>query len=164
MNNIIPTITRLCAAFVGILWAYIEPNIPFLVLALFAMLVDCFTAYRLNCRLKKKFPTAGADGKLKSSHLSKLVSDMCVVFLAIIFSHVVERICFPHISPLYLPNYVCAIYCLVQFVSVLENESSCNGSKWAQVLQRVLANKVSRHIDISEEELTSLLHGEKKES
>ena len=164
MNNILPHITRLCAAFIGILWAYIEPNIPFLVLALFAMLVDCLTAYRLNCRLKKKFPSAGADGKLKSSHLSKLVSDMCVVFLAIIFANVVERVCFPHLAPLYLPNYVCAIYCLVQFVSVLENESSCNGAKWATLLQRVLANKVSRHIDISEEELTSLLHGEKKES
>ena len=160
MNHILPYITRLCAAFIGILWAYIEPNIPFLVLALFAMLVDCLTAYRLNCRLKKKFPSAGADGKLKSSHLSKLVSDMCVVFLAIIFANVVERVCFPHLAPLYLPNYVCAIYCLVQFVSVLENESSCNGAKWATLLQRVLANKVSRHIDISEEELTSLLKNE----
>ena len=162
MNNIFAHITRLAAAFVGIIWAYVEPNIPFLVLALFAMLVDCFTAYRLNCRLKKKYPTAGADGKLKSSHLSKLVSDMCVVFLAIIFANVVEKVCFPHLAPLYLPNYVCAIYCLVQFVSVLENESSCNGAKWATLLQRILANKVSRHIDISEEDLMKIIHEENK--
>ncbi len=162
MNNLFSSLARIAAAVIGIVWAYIEPTMPFLFLALFAMLLDCYTAYRLNRRIKKKYPKASADGKLKSSHLSKLVSDMVVVFSAIIMAHLVEKWCFPHLAPVYLPQYVCAIFCVVQFVSILENESSCNGKPWARVAQKIVANKVSRHL-LDGDDLTQMMKDAKKE-
>lgn len=146
MDDIVSYLTRIGAVVVGLLWAYIEPNIPFLMLALFAMLLDCYSAFRLNRRIKKYYPKASADGKLKSSHLSKMVSDMVIIFAAIIMAHLIERYCFPHLMPIYLPNYVCAVFCAVQIVSILENESSCNGKPWARLAQKIVANKISRHL------------------
>ena len=43
--------------------------------------------------------------------------------------------------------------CFWQFWSILENESSCNGAKWAIVLQKILVDKTSRHFDINLDDL-----------
>ena len=37
----------------------------------------------------------------------------------------------------------------------LENESSCNGAKWAKTLQKILIDKTERHFDIDLSELDS---------
>jgi hypothetical protein len=31
---------------------------------------------------------------------------------------------------------------------VLENKSSCNGSRWAKVLQKIMIDKTERHYDV----------------
>lgn len=162
MENFLSYLTRLGAVVVGVIWAYIEPTVPFLMLALFAMLLDCYSAFRLNRRIKKMYPKVSADGKLKSSHLSKLVSDMVIVFAAIIMAHLIEKNCFPHLMPIYLPNYVCAIFCVVQIVSILENESSCNGKPWARLAQKIVANKISRHL-LDGEDFEQMMRESKEE-
>ena len=50
---------------------------------------------------------------------------------------------------LHLANYLAAIYCAVQFVSILENESTCNGAAWARVVQKIVADKTDRHFDFN---------------
>lgn len=160
--NVLNFLSRVAAVIAGIIWAYIEPTLPFILLALFAMLIDCYTAWRLNCRIKRRFPNASADGKLKSSHLSKLVSDMVIVFAAILMAHLIEQLCFPHLMPIYLPNYVCSVFCAIQFVSVLENESSCNGKPWARIVQKIVANKISRHI-LDGDDLQQMIRETKEE-
>ena len=45
------------------------------------------------------------------------------------------------------------MYCLVQFVSILENESTCNGATWAKVLQKIVADKTDRHFNVRLDEL-----------
>ena len=46
-------------------------------------------------------------------------------------------------------HFRAAIYCAVQFVSILENESTCNGAAWARVVQKIVADKTDRHFDFN---------------
>ncbi len=43
----------------------------------------------------------------------------------------------------------------MQFLSVLENESSENGQTWARALQKILVNKAARHFDIDPADLAT---------
>lgn len=156
MQNIIPTLTRWLAGLVGILWCWIEPTVPFIFTCAFAVLIDCFTAWRLNRRIRKKYSKEVADGKLKSSHMSKMISDLVVVFLCIVLAHHVDISLLAHWGGIHLANYVAAVFCLTQIVSILENESSCNGATWAIVAQKILADKTNRHLEIDITEFEKL--------
>ena len=57
--------------------------------------------------------------------------------------------------PVDLTKVAAGAICFWQLWSILENESSCNGSKWAKILQRVLVDKTSRHFDIDLSELNT---------
>lgn len=148
MNHIIPLLTRIAAALIGILWCWIEPALPYARICVLAVLIDCLTAWRLNRRIRATYSKEVADGKLKSSHMSKMISDLIVVFLCIILAQHVDGTILGHLGGIHLGSYVAAIFCLTQFVSILENESSCNGATWAIVMQKVLADKTERHIEV----------------
>lgn len=148
MNQLIPHLSRLVAAVVGLLWCWVEPTIPFVVICAFAVLVDMVTAWRLNRRIRARYSSVAADGKLKSRHMSRMISDLVVVFFCIVLAHHIDTTLLVHLGGIHLANYVAAVFCLVQFVSILENESSCNGSTWAVVLQKFLADKTFRHLEI----------------
>lgn len=156
MQNILPTLTRWLAAGVGIVWCYIEPTLPFILICAFSVLTDCLTAWRLNRRIRKAYSKEVADGKLKSSHMFKMISDLVVVFLCIILAANVDEILLAHWGGIHLANYVAAIFCLTQIVSILENESSCNGSTWAIYAQKILADKTARHLEIDINEFKEL--------
>lgn len=49
---------------------------------------------------------------------------------------------------MYLANIAAGAFCMVQVISILENESSCNDAKWGKVLQKILIDKTKRHLDI----------------
>lgn len=55
--------------------------------------------------------------------------------------------------PIDLTKVAAGAICFWQLWSILENESSCNGSKWARMLQKILVDKTSRHFDIDLSEL-----------
>lgn len=154
------TPTHTVAAIIGVIWCYIQPNINFVAVCFAALLLDCFTAWRCNRRIYSKYREAikhnkkcTADGKLKSRKMAKMVQDFSVLILAIFLASLVEKTLLGHLAPLYLANYLSAIYCVVQFISILENESTCNGAAWARVLQKILADKTERHLNINIEEL-----------
>lgn len=162
MNTIVSSIQnffpRCCAAVLGFLWAYLEPTVPYALLCVFAVMLDCLTAYRLNRRIKRLLPNAKTDGKLKSARMSKMISDLTVVWLCILLAVGVDDKLLGHLGNLHLGQYVAAIFVLCTSVSILENESSCNGAVWARAVQKVVTSKVSRHLDIDEEELEKLLN------
>jgi len=162
MNTIVSFIQnffpRCCAAVLGFLWAYLEPTVPYALLCVFAVMLDCLTAYRLNRRIKRLLPNAKTDGKLKSARMSKMISDLTVVWLCILLAVGVDEKLLGHLGNLHLGQYVAAIFVLCTSVSILENESSCNGAVWARAVQKVVTSKVSRHLDIDEEELEKLLN------
>lgn len=51
MQTILPYITRFIAAAIGLLWCYIEPSLNYIGVCFFALLLDCYTAWRLNRRI-----------------------------------------------------------------------------------------------------------------
>lgn len=160
--KVFTSVPRLIACSVGILWAHISPTLPYALICVFAVILDCITAYRLHRRIALNFPKSGADGKLKSSHMSRMVSDLLVVWLCMLLARELDYTLLSHLGVLHLDQYVGVLFCSCQFVSILENESSCNGAAWAKVAQRFLANKVSRHIEMSETAFEELLNERRK--
>lgn len=160
-NGMVSSLPRLLAVAGGILWVYLEPTLPYALICVLAVFIDFITAWRLNRRIRIKYPNAGADGKLKSQHMSKMIADLLIVWLCIILANVVDNHLLAHLGGLHLGQYVAAIFVLCTAVSILENESSCNGSTWAKLLQKVVADKVSRHIDVNKEELEKIIESAK---
>lgn len=156
-QNLFGSLPRIIACLLGVLWAYVEPTLHYEAICVFAVLLDCLTAYRLNRRIKQRYPHAKTDGKLKSARMSKMITDLVMVWLCILLAMNVDNQLLPHFGGLHLAQYVAAIFVLCTVVSILENESSCNGSTWARVVQKFVTSKVSRHLDLSEEEILELM-------
>ena len=73
--------SRLLFFLIGAVWGLLEPTVPFAGICLFAILVDCFTAYRLGKRVKKLNPkTKTDDGKVRSSYARRMFYTLCVVY------------------------------------------------------------------------------------
>ena len=160
MQTLVPNITRLIAAAMGLLWCYIEPSLNYICVCFFALLLDCYTAWRLNRRIYsryreaiKKNPKCQIDGKLKSKKMTKTWQDFSVLILSIFLATAIDTIVLDYMNPLHLANYIAALYCGVQFVSILENESTCNGSAWARVMQKIVADKTERHFNVKLKDL-----------
>lgn len=161
-----PALSRMVGGLVAAIWCTISPSLGFFYICAFAVAVDCMTAFRLNRRIKRTYSAKVADGKLKSSHMSKMITDLLIVFMCIVFAYQVDHVILAHLGDLHLASYVAAVFCGVEFVSILENESSCNGKRWAKILQQFLQDKTSRHLSISEEEFEKykkILKGEDSE-
>ena len=145
--------SRVFLFLIGALWGLLEPTIPFAGICLFAILVDCVTAYRLGKRVKAQNPKAAADeAKFRSNYARRMFYTLCIVYACTILGWLIDTHMFPF-ADLYLASFISGGFCLVQLLSILENESSCNDARWAKVLQKVLVNKAARHLDIEPEDL-----------
>ncbi|MDR1224075.1 MAG: phage holin family protein [Tannerella sp.] len=132
---------------IGALLGYLKPTVPFALICLAAVVLDCFSAWQLSKRVRKKYPDAN-DGKFKSKYASRVFSAIVKVYTLIVLAWFIDRIIIPTEAGWYLPNIVAGMFCFVQIWSFLENESSENGAKWARVLQRIMVNKAERHFDV----------------
>ena len=160
MQTAAPTITRIIAGLIGVLWCYIEPSLNYIAVCFFALILDCYTAWRCNRRIYtryreaiKRTPKCKMDGKLRSKKMAKMVQDFSVLIMAIFLAVIIDNDLLAHMGELHLANYLAVIYCSVQFVSILENESTCNGAAWARVMQKIVADKTERHFNIKLKEL-----------
>lgn len=147
--------SRVVLFVVGAVWGLLEPTIPFAGICLFAILMDCFTAYRLGRRVKKQKPNLAADeAKFRSSYARRMFYTLCIIYACTVLGWLIDTYMYPFVD-LYLANFISGGFCLVQLLSILENESSCNDARWAKVLQKVLVNKAARHLEIDAEDLIS---------
>ena len=160
MQAAAPTITRIVAGLIGILWCYIEPSLNYIGVCFLALVLDCYTAWRCNRRIYSRYreaikrnPKCKMDGKLRSKKMAKMVQDFSVLIMAIFLAVIIDNDLLAHMGELHLANYLAVIYCSVQFVSILENESTCNGAAWAKVVQKIVADKTERHFNIKLKEL-----------
>lgn len=160
MQAAAPTITRIVAGLIGILWCYIEPSLNYISVCFFALVLDCYTAWRCNRRIYSRYreaikrnPKCKMDGKLRSKKMAKMVQDFSVLIMAMFLAVIIDNDLLAHMGELHLANYLAVIYCSVQFVSILENESTCNGAAWARVVQKIVADKTERHFNIKLKEL-----------
>jgi hypothetical protein len=93
--------------------------------------------------------------------MAKMVKDFSVLILAIFLATMVDTVILDFQNPLHLANYLAAIFCGVQLVSILENESTCNGAPWARVMQKIVADKTERHFNVK---LKDLMKEEEEDS
>ncbi len=148
--------TRIVLFVIGAFWGLLEPTIPFAGICIFAIILDCITAYRLGKRVKSldKSTATNTDGaKFRSKYARRMFYTLCIIYACTVLGWLIDTKMYPFVD-LYLANFISGGFCLVQLLSVLENESSCNTARWAKVLQKVLVNKAARHLDISEKDLT----------
>lgn len=141
-------------AALGAIVAVIEPTLPYMALCTFLIIVDCFTAWSLSRRARKAHPDRVSDEgkKFKSHNFGKVMATLLKSYALILMAYFIQRIITDGM-PVDLTKVAAGAICFWQLWSILENESSCNGSRWAKVLQRVLVDKTSRHFDIDLSEL-----------
>lgn len=127
----------------------LSPTLPYILLCTAAVLADCFTAWQLDKRVRKAYPdkTSKNSGKFKSSHFGSVLITLLQVYLLLIFAH------FLHVYvtdslPFNALKLAAGLVIGWQSWSCLENMSSCNGAKWAMVLQQIMVDKTARHFDI----------------
>lgn len=153
-NQLISDILRGIFTALGALLAMLEPTLPYILICTLMILADCYTAWSLSRRARKAYPNrVSSNGrKFKSHHFGAVILTVLKAWLLIILSFLIQC----HITdsmPIDLTKIAAGAVCFWQFWSILENESSCNGSKWASVLQKILVDKTSRHFDIDLKEL-----------
>ena len=139
----------------GAIIAIIEPTFPYLLICTIMILADCYTAWSLSKRAQKIHPDkVSHDGKkFKSHNFGKVIVTMLKAYALIIMAFLIQT----HITnglPIDLTKVAAGAICFWQLWSILENESSCNGARWAKVLQKILVDKTSRHFDIDLSDLT----------
>lgn len=153
MNSISETLRWFFTA-IGAVIAILEPTLPYIIICTIMIFADCFTAWQLSKRAVKAHPDKVSDNgkKFKSQHFGKVIMTLLKAYAFIIMAFLIQQ----HITnglPIDLTKVAAGAICFWQLWSILENESSCNGSKWAQVLQKILVDKTSRHFDIDLSEL-----------
>lgn len=125
-----------------------ETSLHFFVPCFVAILVDVISAYDLNRRLHQKYP-GKCDGKFKSSYKLQILKTMVIVFLVIICANYVDREVLKDDDTGIAVRFVMGIFFFYQIWSILENWSSENDNKIARALQRIMINKVERHLKVS---------------
>lgn len=124
----------------------------FLIVCTLAICMDCYTAWALSKRVKNQYPKSN-DGKFKSKYANKIFGTMAKIYSLILLAYLLDHYVLIMFDGLFLSNFVTGIFCAIQIWSMLENESSCNGSRWAKVMQKIMVDKASRHFDIDLSEL-----------
>ena len=145
MHTILEHITKAALAIVAALWGIIHPTIPFIGACLLAAVADVISAYRLDRRIARQ--GMPAEGKFSSSKAMAMFGTLLMVYLVMLALAALQAWVLRD-ADIMLPNGVATVFCFVEVVSVLENESSSNGHPWAKVAQRFLKDKTSRHITI----------------
>jgi hypothetical protein len=158
---IIPTGKYLIGV-LGAVLAFLEPTVPFILICTFAVLCDCYTAWALSRRVKKKYPGAN-DGKFKSNYAGRVFMTLLKTYALIVLVFLIENFIFEDL-PVKLSNIIAGAVCFWQIWSMLENESSCNDAKWAKIAQRILIDKTERHFDIDLHELKEQKGGDNGEN
>lgn len=138
----------------GAIVAVIEPTLPYMALCTLMIIADCFTAWSLSRRARKAHPDRVSDDgkKFKSQNFGKVMKTLLKSYALILMAYFIQRVITDGM-PVDLTKVAAGAICFWQLWSILENESSCNGSRWAKTLQRVLVDKTSRHFDIDLSEL-----------
>lgn len=145
------------AGLIGGVVGYLAATGWLMLISILMVLYDSYTAWELSARVKRKYPGL-SDGKFKSNAALKAtrkIRDYCIV---IILAYLIEDKIVVMFN-FYLPYVAAGIFVFVEFWSILENKSSCNGGKWAQVLQKVMVDKTARHFNIDRDELNAILRG-----
>lgn len=135
-----------------------KPSFPLAIVAVIFIVYDAITARKLDGRVRNAYPdrVRKKESRFSSYLFGKVVRQTIPERLMLIFlAFIVEHWVFIHVT---IPFSYCiaGVICIEQFVSILENESSCRndrGGRIYRMLQRILVDKTERHFDVSLDEL-----------
>lgn len=152
-------------ATIGGVATLLAPIVPLLWVCLAFILTDCVSAFMLNRRILNDLKTNGKNinnnfGKFSTAKGSKIIPTLIESFVLLVLAHILDSQVFGFFNGLYIANYVAGVICVLQAWSILENASSCNGSKWAKLLQKIMVDKTERHLNIDLSELKDKKDGE----
>lgn len=142
---------------IGWLIGEFKPAFPLMIVAVILIVSDAWSAFQLDKRVHKKYPTKTQRRKAKftSFAFGKVITQTIPKRLwLIILAFLVEKYVFIHVT-LHLSYFVAGAICIEQFWSILENEASCRdekASKFWKLLQKVLIDKTERHFDVNLDE------------
>ena len=146
----------------GAVTTALAPTLPYLILCTVAVLADCISAWLLSRRVKKAYPadTNKETGKFNSFHFGKTLWTLLCVYALLIFAFFLEQY-ITSALPFDALKVAAGAVIFWQGWSILENASSCNGAKWARILQKIMVDKTERHLDIDLSDLHLVEHGDK---
>lgn len=128
----------------------LSPTLPYILLCTAIVLMDCITSWRLGRRVRKTHPhkTTKNTPKFNSKHFGDVIQTLMVVYAVLIFAF------FLHVYvtdslPFNALKVSAGLIIGWEIWSCLENESSCNGKKWAIILQQIMVDKTERHFDVN---------------
>ena len=82
-----------------------------------------------------------------------MIVTLIKVYALIVLAFLMQQHIIGDALPIDLTKVAAGAVCFWQLWSILENESSCNGAKWAKVAQKILVDKTERHFDIDLSEM-----------
>ena len=131
---------------IGIL-GMMEPLVPTLIIGSFLIVLDVITAWDLSRRIKKKYRiyTKVGLGKFSSNKSGRVIRTFIFLFTSVTLARSVEIHVVGHIFG--LVNIVASAFCAYTAWSVLENLSSESDVWIFKLLQKIMINKASRHLD-----------------
>lgn len=143
----------------GAVVAWVEPVIPFLALCTFFVFIDCLSAWMLARRVSRQHPEQSRGSQFRSEYASEIFNTLAIIYFLVFGAYWLDEVIFAMFT-IHLGNWIAGAFCLVQIVSILENCSSCNGATWAIVIQKILADKTTRHLKI---DINKMVQEAKKE-
>ena len=154
------TLRRIFFTAFGAVCTALAPTLPYIILCTVAVLADCLSAWLLSRRVKKAYPAESdrETGKFKSYHFGKTLWTLLCVYMLLIFAYFLD-IYVTESLPFNALKLSAGAVIFWQAWSILENASSCNGAKWAKILQQIMVDKTERHLDIDLSALGLNEHG-----
>lgn len=154
MPHVATSLFRHLFTFAGALVAALQPTLPYIGICTLAIFYDCYTAWQLDRRVKQAYPdhAKGEAGKFKSHHFGSVIMTLLKSYALIVLAFLIERHITQGAVGVDLTKVAAGAICFWQIWSIVENESSCNGARWAQVARRFFVDKTKRHLDLDLEE------------
>lgn len=128
----------------------IQPLWAFVFICFIAIMIDCWSAYRLSVRVRRKY--GKSKGKFQSNHAKKMIKTFGEIAAVLLLIFLLDKNVLSA-ENLWATKAVTGVFCGLQLISIAENASSESDNKWIKPLQRILVNKAERHFDIELDEL-----------
>jgi len=140
----------------GALLAAALPVVPYAAVCTLMVVADAVTAWRLGRRAASATGYARA-ARLQSQRLGVMFGTLCRVYGLLLLARAVQTVILAPDVSFDLVRAIAAAVCLWQALSMLENEASCRGARWARIARRWLIDKTERHTGIPLDELKDKL-------
>ena len=144
-SEVVNALRTLGTAAGGWLLGTAVPVVPYAWVCTLMVVADTVTSWRLGRRVASEKGT-GDSGKLRSDGLWGMLGTLTRVYALLLLGHAVEVVILEPDWNFGLTRGLAAAVCLGQGLSMLENEASCRGSRWAEIARKWLMDKTERHL------------------